>query len=327
MKVQTQEQAKAWAMYCGDSAEVVQNLDDGVVHFTLYSPPFAGLYIYSNSERDMGNCKSDEEFFNHYEYLIRELYRVTMPGRLTAIHCKDLPAYFHRDGYAGLKDFPGEVIRRHEAAGWKYHSRVTIWKCPVIERERTNNNGLLHKTVKRDRSQLRQGMADYMIIMRKVDGDLMSDEPVKAEGGLTQYIGTEGCDPRAADSFHPSPYARGGLASDDSINIWRRYAEPVWWDINQVNVLNAKIARTDADEKHICPLQLDVIRRAIQLWTNPGDTILSPFAGIGSEGYEAIKMGRRFIGVELKESYYRQAVKNLRAAEELAGSDLFSLEA
>jgi DNA modification methylase len=314
-----------FAAYNGDCVEVVAKLPDDSVGFSVYSPPFANLYIYSDSERDMGNCKTNDEFFDHYKFLIREKYRVTIPGRVTAIHCKDLPAYYHRDGYAGLKDFPGEIIKAHEECGWKFHSRVTIWKCPVTERERTNNNGLLHKTVLRDRSQLRQGMADYLIIMRKVGDDLMSDVPVAPGEGLIDYVGIDECDPRVENSFHPSKFARKKVASIDSINIWRRYAEPVWWDINQQNVLNAKIARDNRDEKHICPLQLDVIDRAIQLWSMEGDTVLSPFMGIGSEGYCAVKMGRRFIGSELKESYWKQACNNLKNAESMSiETDLFA---
>jgi DNA modification methylase len=314
-----------FAAYNGDCVEVVGKLPDNSIGFSVYSPPFANLYIYSDSERDMGNCASNNEFLEHYKYLIAEKYRVTIPGRLTAIHCKDLPAYFHRDGYAGLKDFPGQIIKAHEDCGWKFHSRVTIWKCPVTERERTNNNGLLHKTVLRDRSQLRQGMADYLIIMRKVTGELMSDVPVSPGEGLTDYIGIDECDPRVENSFHPSKFARKKVAKIDSINVWRRYAEPVWWDINQQNVLNTAIARDNRDEKHICPLQLDVINRALQLWSMEGDTVLSPFMGIGSEGYCAIKMGRKFVGAELKESYWKQACKNLANAESLLiQSDLFA---
>jgi len=324
-KVINQDSGNGWTIYNGDCVEVTQGIPDNSLGFSVYSPPFAGLYIYSDSERDMGNCSSDDEFFDHYEFLMREIYRATIPGRLTAIHCKDLPAYFHSDGYAGLKDFPGEVIRRHERCGWKFHSRITIWKCPVTERERTNNNGLLHKTLLRDRSQLRQGMADYLIVMRKVEGDLNSAAPVTNDGGLLEYIGDSDADPREPDGFHPSKFARKKLASDDSINLWRRYAEPVWWDIDQQNVLNGKIARSDKDEKHICPLQLDVIARAVQLWTNPGDVVFSPFAGIGSEGHESIRLGRKFVGVELKPEYFDHACTHLKQAEASASEqDLFA---
>jgi DNA modification methylase len=307
---------KNWAMYNGDCVEVLRSLPDNSVGMSIDSPPFIGLYIYSNSDRDMGNCANEAEFFEHYKFAIREAYRVTIPGRVCVVHCKDLPAYFHRDGYSGLKDFPGEIIRAHEESGWSYHSRVTIWKCPVVERERTNNNGLLHKTVLRDRSQLRQGMADYLIIMRKVsEGQLESADPVGQGEGFRQYIGSEDGDPRKQGQLHPSPYARKSLASDNSINIWRRYAEPVWWDINQQDVLNGKIAREDKDEKHICPLQLGVIRRAVEIWSDPGDVVLSKFGGIGSEPVVAVEQGRKGVGIELKPAYYLQAVKNLKEAE------------
>jgi DNA modification methylase len=318
---------KNWQIYNGDCVEVLQKLPDNSVGFSIDSPPFIGLYIYSDSPRDMGNCQTDEEFFQHYRYAIREAYRATIPGRLTAIHCKDLPAYFHRDGYSGLRDFPGEIIRAHEAEGWTYHSRITIWKCPVVERERTNNNGLLHKTVRRDRSQIRQGMADYLILMRKVsDGTLMSDEPVGSDVGFTDYIGIPEADPRVKSSFHPSPFSRKSIAENDSINIWRRYAEPVWWDINQQNVLNGKIAREDKDEKHICPLQMDVIRRAISIWSNPDDVVLTKFAGIGSEMVGAITEGRKALGIELKPEYFDQAVRNVKRAQANGGDpdDMFA---
>lgn len=314
MNIINQTSGDNWSLYNADCVEFCASMAEGVVDLSVYSPPFANLYIYSDSVADMGNCANDEEFFAQYEFLIRDLYRVTVPGRLTVVHCKDLPAYFGSDGYAGLKDFPGAIIRAHEAAGWKFHSRVTIWKCPVTERERTNNNGLLHKSVLADQSQLRQGMADYLIVMRKPPTEgLRSDKPI-SRGGFKGYIGTEEADPRKEGGMHPSPFARTSLAKDDSINVWRRYAEPVWWDIDQTDVLNFKLARSSKDEKHICPLQLGVIRRAIQLWSNPGDVVFSPFTGIGSEGVCAIEAGRRFIGTELKPEYYEHAAAFLAAA-------------
>lgn len=257
--------SKTWEMIHGDCVEETRKLPDNHLHFSIYSPPFCNLYIYSDSLRDMGNATDDEEFFKHYDYLLPELLRATMPGRLTAVHCKDLPLYRGRDGSAGLKDFPGEIVRRHEKAGWTFHSRVTIWKCPVTERERTNNNGLLHKTVLRDSSQIRQGMADYLLVFRKpTEEDNLSSEPITRPCGFDQYIGDPDLNPLESD-YHPSPYARTGTANQwhetptseqiaikQSINIWRRYAEPVWWDINQKDVLNVKIARDDRDEKHIC---------------------------------------------------------------------------
>jgi len=317
------ESGESWTMYHGDCCEVVAGLPDDSIDFGIHSPPFANLYIYSDSERDMGNSANSEEFFEHYRFLIRELHRVTVVGRLCAVHCKDLPMYVNRDGTTGLIDFPGEIIRAFRECGWAFHSRVTIWKCPVLERERTNNNGLLHKTVKRDRSQVRQGMADYIVVFRKPPvGTLMSDSPISSNG-FAEYHGEE--DPRTTECPHPSPYARISRRTisvsidiekmNESVQIWRRYAEPVWWDINQTNVLNHKAGTTPEDEKHICPLQLDVIERCVHLWSLPGDVVLSPFAGVGSEGYVSVKMERRFVGVELKESYFSVACKHLREAE------------
>lgn len=304
-----------WSLYNADCVHLAQQMPDESVDFSIYSPPFANLYIYSDSVADMGNCGSNDEFFEQYKYLIKEKLRLTVDGRLTAIHCKDLPAYFGRDGYAGLIDFPGMIIKAHEECGWNFHSRITIWKCPVTERERTNNNGLLHKSILSDQSQNRQGMADYLIIMRKppVEG-LRSSKPVQ-NGGLQEYHGIEETDPRVEGSYHPSKYSRNKVASIDSINIWRRYAEPVWWDVNQQDVLNHKIATSNKDEKHICPLQLDVIRRGIQMWSNEGDTVFSPFTGVGSEGYCAVEMGRKFYGAELKPEYFEMAKSHLKTAE------------
>ncbi len=253
---------------------MIREVPDNSIEFGIHSPPFANLYIYSDSEADMGNCADDEEFIKHYEFLIGEMFRATVPGRLCAVHCKDLPKYANRDDTAGLKDFPGQIIAAYERHGWSFHSRVTIWKCPVTERERTNNNGLLHKTVLRDRSQLRQGMADYLIVFRKPPvGTLMSDKPitrtvektivdgdgltgtVEVPAGFDGFVGDPQFDPRTSD-YHPSPYARGRNKKreehSESIDVWRRYAEPVWWDISQTDVLNKKEARSESDERHIC---------------------------------------------------------------------------
>jgi len=320
-------------MYCGDSCEVIKSLPNASVDFGIHSPPFSSLYIYSDSEADMGNCQSDSEFVEHYEFLISELFRVTVTGRLCAVHCKDLPRYANSSGTAGLKDFPGMIIAAFSRHGWSYHSRVTIWKCPVTERERTNNNGLLHKTVLRDRSQLRQGMADYLLLFRKPpEGTLMSDKPVTSERheldengepvtialGFENYVGDHSVDPRISDE-HPSKYARRHGDTDrdhaSSINIWRRYAEPVWWDIDQTDVLNYKAARSERDERHICPLQMGVIERAVSIWSMPGEVVFSPFAGIGSEGVGAIRQGRKFIGVELKPEYFAAGCIELQRAE------------
>lgn len=325
-----------FAMYLGDSCQVVKEIPDDSIDFGIHSPPFANLYIYSDSEADMGNCVDDAEFIRHYEFLIAELFRVTVPGRLCAVHCKDLPKYANRDDTAGLKDFPGQIVQAFERQGWSYHSNVTIWKCPVVERERTNNNGLLHKTVLRDRSQLRQGMADFLKVFRKPPvGTLMSAKPIckyeeftkllpdgsyyveKVPVGFEEYVGEASTDPRVNES-HPSPYARGKNRDRgkqaESIDIWRRYAEPVWWDICQTDVLNKKLARGESDERHICPLQLGLIERCVSIWSLPGEVVMSPFAGIGSEGVGAIRHGRKFLGIELKREYYEQSIGNLTGA-------------
>lgn len=306
-----------YSLYNGDSCQVIKAIPDNSIDMIVFSPPFSNLYIYTDIPEDMGNAKDDDEFFAHFGFLIPELHRITVPGRICAVHCKDLPLYFGRDEASGLKDFPGRLIVEMEKGGWTFHSRVTIWKCPVTERERTNNNGLLHKTVCRDRSQLRQGMADYMLMFRKVEGELMSAKPVGTARGFEKYIGDKALDPRTSNE-HPSKFARKGSTSDPSINIWRRYAEPVWWDIDQTDVLNFKLGRDSKDERHICPLQLGVIRRAIEIWSNPGDTIFSPFGGIGSEPYTAITEGRKAVAIELKDSYFKEMVKNCERAVEVA---------
>ncbi len=345
-----QEVGNNFSLYLGDSCQVTKELPDNCMDFGVHSPPFANLYIYSDSEADMGNCVDDAEFIRHYEYLIAEMFRITVPGRLCAVHCKDLPKYANRDDTAGLKDFPGQIIAAYERHGWSYHSRVTIWKCPVVERERTNNNGLLHKTVLRDRSQLRQGMADYLLLFRKPPvGTLLSDKPISqfqditrvGEDGATfiesvpigfqDYEGDATYDPRVNEA-HPSPFARGKNRDRsfyaNSIDIWRRYAEPVWWDICQTDVLNKKLARGDSDERHICPLQIGLIRRAVAIWSLPGEVVFSPFAGIGSEGYGAIQLDRKFVGIELKKEYFEEAIVNLKSvnrkkANTLATRSLF----
>lgn len=331
---QKTESGEGWTIHLGDSVQIIKSVPDKSIDYTIFSPPFSSLYIYSDSLADMGNCSSDEEFFKHFGYLVPELYRVTVPGRLCTVHCKDLPLYKGRDGEAGLKDFPGAIVRVFEQSGWTFHSRCTIWKCPVIERERTNNNGLLHKTIKRDSSQVRQGMADYLLTFRRFpDAGLMSDKPIERPMGIDTYVGT--CDPREESSQvmvgnheknHPSKFARHP-SNDPALAVWQRYAEPVWWDIDQMNVLNYGAARDGQDERHICPLQLDVIQRAVELWTNPGDLVFSPFAGIGSEGYSSLLAKRKFVGVELKESYWKQAQKNLTvAADKARQKSLFESE-
>lgn len=346
---------KNWELHLGDCVEQIAKVKDNSIDFGIHSPPFSNLYIYSNSEADMGNSSNDDEFFNHYKYLIREMYRITRPGRLCAVHCKDLPLYKGRDGAAGLSDFAGEIIRAFEemdkpdfnqyddmaeykrdiatwsesrktSRQWVFHSRVTIWKDPATEMRRTKNSGLLHKNFKVHAEQCRQGMADYLIVFRKW-GDIDDGVGVIQKREIGQYVGDE--PPTEADYLYKYNKARGGGTLNtqsgqvraNSIRTWQKYASPVWFDIDQTNVLNHKIARDVNDEKHICPLQLDVIERAIDLWTNKGEVVFSPFAGVGSELVSAIKMGRKAIGIELKESYYKTAITHLKEAE-LSGTQM-----
>ena len=278
-----------YSIYQGDCVQVIKQLPDNSVHFPIFSPPFANLYIYSNDLADMGNCKNTDEFFTQFDYLIPELLRITVPGRLCAVHCKQLVKYKGRDGRAGLTDFRGQIIAHFEKHGWQYHSEITIWTDPVLEMQKTKSHGLLYKQLRKDSSYSRQGLPDYLVIFRKW---AESEEDEKL--------------------IEPVTHTHGSFPLD----FWQRYASPVWMDIKRTNVLNIQQARDNADEKHICPLQLDVIARAIELWTNPGDVVFTPFLGIGSEAYQAVKQGRKAIGIELKESYFENSRKNLEAAEQ-----------
>nr|DAI40660.1 MAG TPA: Helicase of the snf2 rad54 family [Caudoviricetes sp.] len=300
-------------MYNGDCVEVLKGITDNSIHYSIFSPPFASLYTYSNSDRDMGNSASDNEFYEHFKFLISELYRVTMPGRLLSFHCMDLPMMKSRDGVIGLKDFPGELIRMFTDAGFIYHSKVTIWKDPLVEATRTKALGLLHKQICKDSSMCRQGLPDYLVTMRK-PGE--NPELIAHPEGFESYIGED--EPEGAKIERPQPdvekYEKKEKYNEVPVyshQVWRKYASPVWMDIRQSNTLNGKSAREEQDERHICPLQLDVIARGINLWTNENDIVLDPFAGIGSSNYVALKMGRRTIGVELKENYYNLALENV----------------
>ena len=311
-----------FAIYNGDCVEITRGLPDNSIHYSIFSPPFASLYTYSNSDRDMGNCRSDEEFFEHFRFLIRELYRVMIPGRLVSFHCMNLPTSKAHHGYIGIRDFRGDLIRAFEAEGFIYHSEVCIWKDPVVAQQRTKALGLLHKQLVKDSAMSRQGIPDYLVTMRKPG---INPEPIA--GMLEEFIG-EGLDvSREAYERHAEKVRAEGrepwpFEMWRSVFIWQKYASPVWMDIRETNTLQYKSARDEKDEKHICPLQLDVIARGVELWSNPGDIVFSPFAGIGSEGYQAIKRGRRFVGIELKESYYRVAVNNLRMAVQEAFDEL-----
>jgi len=283
-----------WTAELGDSCELIKGIATDSIGYSIFSPPFASLYTYSNSNRDMGNCKTDEEFMQHFgEYLVPEMLRVTMPGRVLSFHCMNLPVSKERDGFIGIRDFRGELIRMFCDAGWIYHSEVTIWKDPLIAATRTKALGLMHKQICKDSAMCRQGIADYLVTVRK-PGD--NPKPIAHPGGLND----KDCDQRANKESHVR---------------WRNLASPVWMDIDATRTLQYRGAKSAKDERHICPLQLDVIERGLELWSAPGDLVYSPFMGIASEGYCAIKAGRSFIGGELKPSYFDVAVKNLKRAE------------
>jgi DNA modification methylase len=268
----------------GDCVSVASQMPDNSIDFSIYSPPFAAIFVYSPSECDMGNCASDEEFRQHYQFLVNEKFRITKAGRLSAVHCSDLPMTKWKDGEIGLKDFMGDIIEAHKKAGWVLHSRVTIWRDPVVEMTRTKALGLLYKQVTKDSTRSRVGMPDYLCVFRK-----------PGENG--------------SPVFHPK--------TQFPVEQWQKLASPVWMDIRQTRTLNSSsetgiaLSKDPESERHLCPLQLDVIENALFLWSNPGDIVFSPFMGIGSEGAMSLKHGRKFIGTELKEAYWRQACKHL----------------
>lgn len=275
-----------FSIYNADCNQVLPLIPDKSIGFSVFSPPFADLYTYSDDIADMGNCKDYKEFMDGFAFTAKELYRVIQQGRNIAIHCMDLPIQKGKEGYIGLRDFSNMIRECFEYEGFIYHSRVTIWKDPVIEMQRTKALGLLHKQVKKDATMSRVGLPDYILVFRK-DGD--RENPVHC---------------------------------DISVDTWQKYASPVWDDINYSNTLNLKGSRSEKDEKHICPLQLDTISRLITLYTNKGDTVLTPFMGIGSEVYQSLLMGRNGIGIELKESYYNTAVKNCLNAIQMSSTPL-----
>jgi DNA methylase len=291
-----QVHGEVYSLYQGDSAEVLRGLPDNSIGMTLFSPPFMGLYVYSDSIRDLGNSKTDAEFWAHFGFIADELFRIMKPGRILAFHCMVMPAMKERDGYIGLKDFRGEMIRFFEKRGFIHHSEHVIWKDPLIEATRTKALGLMHKQLMKDSAMCRAGLPDYLIAMRK-PGE--NSDPICHPDGLDHWAGT-------------NPPKNGNLSHER----WRRYADPIWDDINQSRTLNARDGRSEDDSRHIAPLQLDVIDRAVWLWSNKGDTVCSPFAGIGSEGYVALLKERRFVGIELKAEYFNQAAVNLDAAVE-----------
>lgn len=285
MNIRTTE-TPDWTLVNGDCIEVISShVAEASIDLSVYSPPFASLYTYSATERDLGNCRSSAEFFEHYAFLIAELLRVTKPGRLTCVHVAQIAAMLERDGYIGMKDFRGDVIRAYVAAGWVYHGEVCIDKDPQAQAIRTKAKGLLFVQMRKDSSWSRPAMADYILLFRKPGQNAVPIE-------------------------HSQDNPLSALSNDE----WIQFARPIWYGIRESDTLQVSEARDDDDERHICPLQLGTIERCIRLWSNPGDLVLSPFAGIGSEGYEAVRLGRRYFGVELKPSYYDVAVKNLRTA-------------
>lgn len=289
--VTDEAEGAAWRLLLGDSCERLAEVESGTVGLSVYSPPFASLFTYSPSERDLGNARTREEFIAHYSFVVRELLRATMPGRMTCVHVQQVALTKTVHGHVGLTDFRGDVIRAYLAAGWHFHGEVTVDKDPQAQAIRTRAQALMFATKNRDSAATRPALADYLLLFRK-PGD------------------------------NPTP-----IKTDVTNDEWIDWARPVWLDIRETHTLNARLGREDADERHIAPLQLDFIARCIRLWSNPGELVLSPFAGIGSEGHEAIRLGRRFLGIELKPSYWATAVTTLRRAEaEASAPSLFDLD-
>jgi DNA modification methylase len=296
MNILNQSQGENWTLANGDCIDVMASLPDNSIHLSVFSPPYASLYTYSNSDRDLGNSANDEQFYDHFAHVVAGLHRITKPGRIVCVDVMNIPAMKERDGYIGLKDFRGDVIRAFQKAGFIFHSEHCAWKDPLIEATRTKALGLMHKQLCKDSTRSRAGIPQYLLAFRK-DGE--NKEPVAHIDGLTEFVGE-------------NPPTTGTLSHER----WRRYASPVWMDINFSRTMNAKAARDNEDERHVCPMALDLIERAIQLWSNPGDVVFDPFSGVGSTGYQAIKMERKFIGSELKKSYFDQACKNIASAKE-----------
>lgn len=300
MKVLNQSSGENWTLWNADCVEVVNSLPENSLHMSIFSPPYASLYTYSNSDRDMGNSSNDDQFYEHFDYLIAGLLRATKPGRIVCVDVMNIPAMKERDGYIGLKDFRGDIIAAFRKAGFIFHSEHCAWKDPLIEATRTKALGLMHKQLCKDSTRSRAGIPQYLLAFRK-DGE--NPEPVAHNNGLEYFIGEN-------EPTH-------GTLSHER---WRRYASPVWMDINFSNTLNAKAAREAEDERHVCPMALDLIDRAVQLWSNPCDVVFDPYSGVGSTGYVAIKAGRKFVGSELKTAYFNQAVKNIESARHSHGS-------
>lgn len=285
-----------FSIYHADCVEVLRSLPDVSIDLSIFSPPYSNLYVYSKSTRDIGNSRSDEIFYNHFSFVVNQLLRVIKPGRIVAVDVMNIPAMKERDGYIGLKDFRGDVIRMFLKEGFIFHSEHCVWKDPLIEATRTKALGLMHKQLCKDSSMCRSGIPQYLLAFRKPG---VNAEPIAHINGLDTFAGED--EPTTGNLSHER---------------WRRYASPVWSDIRFTHTLNARAAREKNDERHICPMALDMIERAVWLWSNPNDVVLDPFGGIGSTGYQALKMGRRTIMSELKESYFKQLHLNCQAAVE-----------
>ena len=294
-----------WSMYQGDCIEVLKGIPSDSIHYSIFSPPFSSLFTYSNSIRDMGNS-TDDEFEKQFNFFVPEMYRVLMPGRLVSVHCMNLPMTLGRNGLIGMRDFRGDLIRMFQKVGFIYHSEVCIWKDPLVQATRTKALSLAHKQISKDSTRCGMGYPDYIVTLRK-PGE--NSKPVSHGRGFEEYIG----------EIDPPIQKKNNIAKLNkySHHVWQRYASPVWFDIRQGDTLNVRQAREKDDERHICPLQLDTIARCLELWSDKEEIVLSPFAGIGSEGYESIKRERKFIGIELKKSYFDVAVKNLKSASKI----------
>lgn len=303
LNVLDQASGENWTLFNGDCVEVMRGMPEASIHLTITSPPYLQLFNYSPSPRDVSNCKSDEQFWEHFTIVIEELYRITKPGRIAVMDVMNVPSLKHRDGAIYTKDFRGDVIRAMQTAGFLFHSETLCWKDPLLEAVRTKTLGLMHQQLCKDSSMSRAGLPQYLLAFRKQG---QNAEPIVHENGLDYFIGE-------------NPPTTGNLSHER----WRRLASPVWMDVNFMRTLNARAAREEEDERHLCPMALDMIERALQLWSNPGDVCFDPFSGVGSTGFCALQAGRKSCGVELKPAYWKQAVSNLKAASTPKQVDLF----
>jgi DNA modification methylase len=307
MPTKNQTITNKYALYCGDCCEVLPDIPSDSVGFSVFSPPFASLYSYTDDPRDLGNSKTYKEFFEHFDFVIRQLMRVLMPGRNVSIHCSDLCTFKRNGESIGLQEFPDDLVKAFKRKGFIYHSHHVIWKDPLIAATRTKAIGLAHKQAVKDSSMIRAGIPDEILTFRK-PGD--NPKYIGHPNGLTTYHGSRSI-PKELDRYIGTQEQSKNKRSHW---IWQQYASPVWFDIRQTKVMPYRSARAGNDEKHICPLQLDTIERCMALWSARGDVVLTPFMGVGSEVYVAVKNGRKALGIELKESYYKQALRNVQQA-------------